>query len=255
VPTDPRLPGGGGYTVEGLYDLKPTSFGRPTKNFVTLSDNIGKQTQHWNGIDISYNIRPRAGLTLQGGVSSGKTSVDTCDIVSKLPEMSLGSGNSNATSFPVTATNMWTPEQFCAQESPFLTQFKTQAVYLIPKVDVQLSGNFSSVPGPLIYANYNATNAVVSPSLGRPLSGGAPNVAVSIVNPGTLYSERLNTLDLSFGKIFRPAGSSRLSARLDIYNVLNKDTPVLLNNSYGAWQRPTDILPARFAKITVTFDF
>ena len=46
-----------------------------------------------------------------------------------------------------------------------------------------------------------------------------------------------------------------MNARLDIYTVLNRDTPVLLNNSFGSWQKPTDIIPARFAKITVTFDF
>jgi hypothetical protein len=255
VPLDPRLPGGGGYTVDGLYDLKPASFGRPTQQFVTLSDEYGKQTQHWHGVDINVNARLRDGFTVQGGVATGKTTVDQCDLVSQLPELFFGTANSNPTSFPVTFTNVWTPDQYCRQESPFLTQFKTQAVYLIPKIDVQLSGNFATTPGPVIAANYTAPNAVVIPSLGRPLSGNAANIVAQIVPPGDMYGERLHALDISIGKLVRPTSNSRMNARLDIYNVLNRDTPVLLNNSFGAWQRPTDIIPARFAKITVTFDF
>jgi hypothetical protein len=254
APLDPRLPGGGGYTVDGIYDLKPAAFGRPTQNFVTLSDNYGKQTQHWHGVDVNVNARPRNGLTLQGGVATGKTSTDNCDLIPAIPELMFATANSNATSFPVTTTNVWTPDQFCHQESPFLTQFKTQAVYLIPRIDVQLSGSFASTVGPLVQANYTAPNSVVIPSLGRPLSGSAANLVANIVDPGEIYGDRANMLDLSVGKIVR-LGGNRVSTRLDVYNLLNRDTPVLLNNSFGAWQRPTDIVPARFAKITVTFDF
>jgi hypothetical protein len=59
----------------------------------------------------------------------------------------------------------------------------------------------------------------------------------------------------SVGKILRLAGAGRTTLRLDLYNALNKDTVVLLNNSFAVWQQPTDIVPARFAKFTVTFDF
>jgi hypothetical protein len=46
-----------------------------------------------------------------------------------------------------------------------------------------------------------------------------------------------------------------MSARVDIYNLLNRDTPVAVNSSFAAWQRIIDIVPARFAKITLTYDF
>jgi hypothetical protein len=39
--------------------------------------------------------------------------------------------------------------------------------YTIPRVDLQVSGNFQSLAGPQILANYTATNALISPSLGQ----------------------------------------------------------------------------------------
>jgi hypothetical protein len=38
-------------------------------------------------------------------------------------------------------------------------------------------------------------------------------------------------------------------------NALNANAVLTLNSNFGAWQRPTLILPARFAKFGVQFDF
>ena len=249
APVDPRLPGGGGYTVNGLYDLEADQFRRhrPQQNYVTLSDNYGKQIQHWNGVDISVNARLRNGLTLIGGVSTGKTVVDNCAIVQQIPELLNGTANSNPTSFPATFTGVWTAATDCHQESPFLTQVKAQGIYTIPRIDVQLSGAYATSPGPLIAANYVANNAAVLPSLARPLSGGATNITANVLSPGALYGERVQDIDLSVGKIFRVNGS-RLNLRADIYNLLNMDTVVSVNNSFASWQKPIDLVPARFAK-------
>jgi hypothetical protein len=42
---------------------------------------------------------------------------------------------------------------------------------------------------------------------------------------------------------------------VDIFNALNGSTPLSLNNAFGAWQQPNEILLARFVKLNVQFDF
>jgi hypothetical protein len=233
APVDPRLPGGGGYVISGLYDLKPGAFGRAARSVVTFADNYGKQIQHWNGVDVSFNARPRAGVLLTGGTSTGRTSTDNCDVVTKLDNPS-----------PL----------YCKQNQKFLTTVKFLGQYQIPRIDVQVVGSLQSLPGPPITANYTATNAVVSPSLGRNLAGGANNVVVNLVAPGTMYGERRNQIDLRFGKILR-VGRARLTPSLDLYNVTNANPVLTLSSTFGNWLQPQEILNARFAKISVQLDF
>jgi hypothetical protein len=236
APVDPRLPGGGGQVISGLYNLNPAKFGVPANNFVTLSSKYGKQTRMWQGVDVNISARPAEGVLLQGGTSTGRSVSDNCEILAKLPEIS-----------PVGAP-------YCRSMPSFQTQVKFLGSYTIPRVDVQVSGAFQSVPGPQIAANYNAPNAVVAPSLGRSLSGNAANVTVNLVEPGTMYGDRLNQLDLRFSKIVR-YGRTRTRFNVDVYNALNSNAVLTQNNNFGAWQQPTLILMARFAKLGVQFDF
>ena len=118
----------------------------------------------------------------------------------------------------------------------------------------QVSAALQNLPGRQIAAHYVASNAAVAPSLGRSLSGNVANVTVNLVEPGTMYGERLNQLDLRFGKLLRVAGT-RSMVSLDLYNVFNENTVLTLNNNYAAWLRPQSILTARFAKVSVQLDF
>jgi protein tyrosine phosphatase len=77
---------------------------------------------------------------------------------------------------------------------------------------------------------------------------------VNVVEPGTMYGERLNQLDFRFSKILKYA-RTRTSLNLDLYNALNANTVLTQNNSYAVWQQPQTILLSRFAKISVQFDF
>jgi len=254
VPSDPRLPGGGGYQVSGLYDLKPAKFGIAADNFVTLSKNYGKQIEYWQGADVTVNARPRPGLFLQGGTSTGRTVADNCEVGAKLPEI-LSATSTSLVFLPLATQNVWIPAQYCHQTGAFLTQIKFLGSYNIPRIDVQVSGTYQSLPGPAIQANYNAPNALVRQSLGRDLSAGAnQNLPVNIVTPGSLYGSRANQLDLRVAKVLR-FGGTKANVGIDLYNALNSSAVLALNNSFGAWQQPNEILLARFVKLNFQIDF
>ena len=242
APRHPELPGGGGFTVDGLRNLKPTAFGRPAQDLNTLSDKYGKQIEHWNGFDITVNARLQNGLTMQAGTSTGRTSEDDCEIVAKLPEMNSGAN--------------LRPLGYCNRETPWQTQFKGYAVYTVPRVDVQLSGTLRSTIGNQYNANFTATNAILASSstLGRPLAGNAANIWIALLAPNSTFIERRNELDLRFGKILR-FGRVRNVVSLDLFNALNSDALVSLNQSFASWLRPTEILNARLMKISYTLDF
>ncbi|HEY7188388.1 MAG TPA: hypothetical protein VH436_17650, partial [Vicinamibacterales bacterium] len=241
APGDARLPDGGNYTIAGFKDRNPDTLTRPADNYVRLASDYGDQSQKWSGVDASINARLATGLTVSGGVSTGQTETDNCEILAKVPEAGL----------------LGAP--YCHQVTDFLTDVKLQSAYTVPRIDVQVGAAYRSSPGPLLAANYVATNASVRTSLGRDLSGGAANVTVNLVAPGTMVGDRLNQLDLRFGKVLR-FGGTRTVVSVDLYNAFNSNAVLTENAAYrdttiSGWRIPTSILPARFAKFGVQFDF
>ena len=244
APADSRLPDGGGYTVSGYRTISQGAFGRAADNFTTLADNYGKQTSHWNGVDVSVNARLRNGIFVQGGTSTGRTSTNNCEILAALPEI-------NPSGLP-----------YCDEVGSWLTQVKGAASYTVPRIDIATSATYQYLPGPEIAANWAANNAAISPSLGHNLAGQAATQTVNLVTPGTMYNDGLNQLDLRFAKIFR-FGSTRATINFDIYNATNSNTILTLNNGFvpsatggqATWQIPTAILQPRFWKIGAQFDF
>ena len=113
---------------------------------------------------------------------------------------------------------------------------------------------FAPHPGQQIAANYVATNAEVAPSLGRPLSGGAANVTVAILEPGSLYGDRRNQLDLRVAKVLR-INPMRATLGLDIANATNANPVLTQSPAYATWLRPQTILTARFVKLSVQLNF
>ena len=127
VPVDPRLPDGGGNDLCGLFDLTPSKVGL-IDQITTSADTFGTQLRHWDGVDLTVNARLDNGVLLEGGLSTGKTTTDTCDFTPDSPQ------------------TLW-----CHTETPFLTQVKLLGAYLLP-YGVQISAAFQSIPGPEIGA-------------------------------------------------------------------------------------------------------
>ena len=256
APIDSRLPGGGGYIVHGMYNLNPAKFGIASDNLVTLSKNYGGQTEYWHGADINIAMRFVQGLLLQGGTSTGRTVSDNCEVLAKVPEPA----ETRATSGLITQAAI-RPLEFCHSASAWLTQLKFLSSYTIPKIDVMVSGTLQNLPGPAVLANYTLLSAQAAQTLGRPLSGGTANVAVSLIDPGTslnlgtIYGDRLNQVDLRVGKLLR-YHRYKAMVSVDFYNALNVSTVLSQNNTFGAsWLQPNSIMPARFAKVSLQFDF
>src|SRR5207247_7867763 len=129
--------------------------------------------------------------SFSGGLSTGRTLTDNCEVAALLPE-SLGSQ----------------PLSYCHFVEPYLTQVKFLGSYVVPRVDVLVAATLQSAPGPQLAGNYAVTNAAVLPYLGRFISGtttATQTTTVNIVNPGSLYGDRTNQLDLRFAKVVRYA--------------------------------------------------
>jgi hypothetical protein len=230
APSDSRLPGGGGNQVCGLFDITPQKFGQ-VDDFVTFADTYGKRTEVYNGADVTINARLPRRAFVQGGMNIGRTATDDCEVRPDSPQ-----------------------KIFCGVSPKFLTDVKLAISYPLPVWDVALSATVQSSPGPMITATHTFTSTEAAGSLGRPLANGR-NGQVELVEPGTLFGERLNQLDLRMTKNFK---WSRTTFRgiVDLYNAFNSNAVLAVNTTYGpAWQRPLIILPGRFFKFGLQMTF
>jgi hypothetical protein len=246
APADSRLPGGGGYTVSGLYDVAPSKSGQ-ISNLITDSRSYGDEYQYFNGVDVTLNMRMKNGITMQGGTSTGKTVADACGVRAGLPELNVGIGAGLATS------TVSTTSPYCHADYGWLTQFRGLATYTIPKIDVQFSGVMQSKPGALLAANFAVPAATIAQSLGRAPAGNVTNVTVNLVAPGSMYGDRINQLDFRAAKILR-FGRTKTMIGVDMYNALNSSAILTYNNTYagptGTWLQPNSILTGRMTRIS-----
>jgi hypothetical protein len=119
--------------------------------------------------------------------------------------------------------------------------------------------NFPGIASQSLAANWLASNLVIAPALGRSLAGNATLASVNVVEPGTMYGDRLNKLDFRASKIFR-FGRQRLNVGVDLFNVFNSNSVIQYFQNFSvatplAYLQPADLVAARFAKFSVQFDF
>ncbi|MGE3512411.1 MAG: carboxypeptidase regulatory-like domain-containing protein [Vicinamibacterales bacterium] len=235
-PTDSRLPGGGGTRICGLYDLAPVKVGQLDR-VRTLASDYGTQTEVWQGVDVNVDARLPNGILLQGGVSTGRTATDNCDVVGKIDNPS-----------PL----------YCQVALPYLANVKLLGSYMLP-AQIQVAATFQSIPGNPISAFYVARNTDIAPSLGRNLSSGINGtVAVNVVDPGAMLTDRVNQLDFRAARSFR-RGPANLKVMVDLYNALNANPVTALNNTFGTtgatWLQPLQILASRVVRFSAQLNF
>ena len=257
APVDSRLGDVSGQEVCGLYNVNSTKFGQ-TANVITLARNYDsgrRQSEAFNGVDVTMNARFLQGGQFSGGLSLGRTTTDNC-YTNGNPQLSNGGGS------------IQSPRQvaYCNVVPSWAssTQVKFLFVYPLPW-EVQASAIYQNIPGLPIRASKQYTNAEVRQSASNPngltrdLNISGSTVEIDLIPPNSMYEDRLSQLDLRFSKIFR-FGKTRTQGSIDLYNLFNannvlNDTTRYTTPGGGDWLKPISIMGGRLIKFTAQFDF
>jgi hypothetical protein len=201
-------------------------------------------------------------LFVQLGSSGGRGVRDFCAVAQKLPELYTTAGSILANQQVAS----------CAISEDWLTSIRGLASYTVPKVDVLVSGSFRSTPGVApaggtvasngnsLSANYNVSSTILQQQIRRPLTPGLAQQTVNLLVQGHDFPDRLNSLDIRFGKNLR-FSPTRANVAIDLYNLFNSNTGTAYNQTYdpvtngATWLSPTTVLNPRFARFNVTFNF
>ena len=230
-----------------FYDQRPETIQRPDTLFQS-ADNFGGQEQGWQGFDITVDGRLE-NLLIQGGISTGATSTNNCEILSALPEVQF-----NARAF----TGAGTSQSYCDNQHAWLTQVKFLGTYTLP-YDVQIAATLQNQPGPERLAEV----AYSDPMLvnGRPYTQGG-TLDANVIPPGSWFGERFSQLDLRFTKIFRMPGGTQFRAMFDLFNVFNANAVTREAPGWGGaagtgagYLVPQVTMAGRLAKFAFQFDF
>jgi hypothetical protein len=254
APTDPDLPGGGGYQVCGVMDLKPSAFAQnlPANSLIRFSEDFGGETNMYQGFDLNLESRFGNGAFLKAGIAATSRLLDQCNLIQGGLDAINTAGSFMGTEIYPDGT------RGCRREYPYRPDLKMSGSYTLPW-DVQLAGTYqfsrgiqTGGAGPSLLANWSMTNAVAAPMIGRNWTGVASRI-VGLMWEGQDYGKHnLNQLDIKLAKRFT-VGKVRLRGDFDLYNVFNSSWPYTVTTTYtpgptSAWQRPTNVLQHRFFK-------
>ena len=159
-----------------MYTLNTNKVGAATDNLRTFST---RNTRVYNGVDLNVNARIGA---------------------DRLPARRRHA-RANGVEPPAINATTRTACASAIRRARIRTLFKLAGSYELPYT-IQVSGSFISRPGISVSANYTVTSALA----GRPIVGstaGAAQIAVNLIEPGTMFTDYLNTLDLRLARTFR----------------------------------------------------
>ncbi len=173
APSDPDLPGGGGYQVCGIPDLKPeiVALNQPANSLIRFSDDFGGETNMYQGFDINLEGRFRNGAFLKGGIAATTRTFDQCNLLAAGPEATTVALTSLGTEVYSDGSN------YCHREYPYRPDVKISGNYPLPW-GIQLAGTYqfsrgvqTGGAGPSILASYTLSNALVTPIKGSGWNG------------------------------------------------------------------------------------
>ena len=162
---------------------------------------------------LNVSARPRNGLTLQGGINTGRTVTDNCEVAR------AAAGSQLAQSLL----------QQCA--GTHHAGHRHRLVHrpedrrAVRRNDPQRSGR-----GPA--GELERPNAAIAPTLGRNLSGNLPNASINLLAPGDAWGDRVNEIDLRIAKVLR-FGRTRTNVGIDIFNLINSAAVLSRNQTFN----------------------
>ena len=222
APTNANLPGGGGQPIT-VYNLNAAKRGI-VNSVLTFSDN---NSRVYNGVEVSVNARLGKGGFIFGGLTTERTTTNTCTDLS----------NSNPNNL-----------RFCDQRPPFQPLVKASAGYTIPW-DIQLSGSFQRRPGISIGSTYTFNSA----QAGFAITGGG-TLSVTVVDPTQQYYDYVTTMDGRVAKAIR-FGHQRLQVFMELFNVPNSAIVLTVNETVGPlYFNPQAITGGRRAQFGAQID-
>ena len=254
APSDPRLPGSGGYQVCGMSDVKPAKFGQ-VQQVVQPTATFGKNTRYNDFITLGLDARLGHGTRLGGGFDTGRSVNDTCFAVDA-PGY-YGFTTFGALTFGPQISTTINGKSVCRIVTPFKGQTQVKLNGSLPLLaGFVVSGVYQDISGPPIEATWAALNSAIAPSLGRNLAGNATFANVPLIAPQTLFEGRIRRLDMRVTKIFQVTKRVKFQANLDAYNTLNSSAVQTIQTTFGPnWLSPTTILDPRILQLSGQLSF
>ncbi len=260
APSDPDLPGGGGYQVCGVQDLKPSVFAQnlPANSLIRFSDDFGGETNRYQGFDVNIDGRFRNGAFLKAGIGATARLFDNCNLLAAGLDAVVTAASQGTETYPDGSSS-------CHREYGYRPDLKMSGSYTLPW-DVQLAGTFqfsrgiqNGGAGPSLNASWAMTSAQAVQSGARTWTSVASRT-INLIREGADYGKHnLEQLDIKLAKRFT-LNKVRLRVDFDLYNVFNSSWPYTVTTAYsiaptGQWQRPTNVLQSRFFKLGGNISF
>lgn len=223
-----------------LYNLNNASNADFNSAMVDRSSSDNKSL--YTGMEASFSMRFLAGSTFFGSWTAERNISAFCE--------SDDNPNGPTTDDLYQGRPVAQGGRFCDQRNfdiPFIHEFKLAGNYQLPRIGVDFGAVLQSYAGLERVITWQPAAALYP--------GGQRTQAQTIVlnEPGSLYTERWDQLDINFKKNIR-YGNKVHTFQLDLFNVFNNNSIRTLTDSVGtSLGQVTAIMPGRFPRLAYQF--